>query len=685
MLKSLEIFGFKSFADRTRFEFPPGITCIVGPNGSGKSNVVDAVKWVLGDQSPKSLRGKEMTDVIFNGSANRKPAQFAEVILTFDNRRRFLQLDQDEVQVGRRLWRHGDAEYLLNGAAARLRDIRELFAGTGAGAVSYCVIEQGRVAQILQSNPTARRAVFEEAAGISRYRSRRTEALRRLERVTQNLQRLQDIVDEVESQLNATRSQAEKAATYRRLSDELRRWWVGLAADEFRALDAERRQLHTKLQQLEQRIQNHEQRLAQRQARLTDCEEAAQQAQTELQRLQQQWTAVREQVAAHTTTLRHLLQRLEELQDERLRLQRQIRSLILRRHRTGGRLHEARQVCRQMHEQCTATRRTIEELRRQEQELTDRRTHLLHRRDELVRRLADLRERSRTASGTLAGLQAQREQAVRHRDELGSRLDALNRRRDADEAAFHQRKAEEDRLAAELARTDREVAAIETDRRRLRQQMQEAQDALQRLREERSAVRARIQLLDEWEARDGTGASVRELLTRASLADHGPFAAMSGCLADHFEVSLEDAALVDVALGDRAQLILVRDWDAILRYLTRHSSEFRGRVGFTSPETVALCAGATADAPAPDDSRPTATTEPPERALRKDSVPSPTEPVHSSAHGNRQSARPSGAPIPQPHIRSHARTTPAAIHRLPEATADEAAQPPAPPAQPPQN
>jgi len=153
MLKSLELFGFKSFADRTVFEFDPGMTCVVGPNGSGKSNVVDSIKWILGDQSAKSLRGTEMTDVIFNGANGRKPSGFAEATLTFDNSNRLFPLDAAEVQVGRRLYRTGESEYLLNRNVVRLKDVRDLFLGTGAGTAAYSIIEQGRVDQILSRIP----------------------------------------------------------------------------------------------------------------------------------------------------------------------------------------------------------------------------------------------------------------------------------------------------------------------------------------------------------------------------------------------------------------------------------------------------------------------------------------------------------------------------------------------------
>ena len=233
MLKSLELFGFKSFADRTVFDFAAGITGVVGPNGSGKSNVVDSIKWILGDQSARSLRGKDMTDVIFSGSASRTGSQFAEATLVFDNRSRFIPVDMDEVSVGRRIWQSGDSEYLVNRNTARLKDVRELFVGTGAGAATYCIIEQGRVDQILQSNAANRRLIFEEAAGISRFKQKRTEALKRLERVETNLVRLSDLVDEVETQVSTVRTQAQRATRFRSVSTELEQLWVGLAADDF--------------------------------------------------------------------------------------------------------------------------------------------------------------------------------------------------------------------------------------------------------------------------------------------------------------------------------------------------------------------------------------------------------------------------------------------------------------------
>src|SRR5271154_6390822 len=236
MLKRLELVGFKSFADKTTFDFGDGVTAIVGPNGSGKSNVVDAVRWILGEQSAKSLRGGEMSDVIFNGSASRRGLGMAEVTMTFDNRRKALATDAEEVQISRRVYRSGEGEYLINQQICRLKDIKELFLGSGAGTDAYSIIEQGRVDVLLQASTKDRRTIFEEAAGISRFKAKKIETMRKLERVDQNLQRLHDILDEVEKQLRSVKLQAAKAQRYQEYSARLKDLRVALGLQEYRQL-----------------------------------------------------------------------------------------------------------------------------------------------------------------------------------------------------------------------------------------------------------------------------------------------------------------------------------------------------------------------------------------------------------------------------------------------------------------
>jgi chromosome segregation protein len=220
-LKRLEMSGFKSFASRTELEFVPGITAVVGPNGSGKSNVTDAIRWVLGEQSAKSLRGSKMEDVIFIGSDSRKPVGFCEVSITMDNSKRILPLDYAEVTVTRRVYRSGDSEYLLNRQSCRLKDIQELFMDTGIGKEAYSMIGQGRIEEMISNKSEDRRAIFEEAAGIVKYKSRKKEAEKKLADAEQNLVRIRDLIHELRNQLEPLKEQAARAEQFKQWQQEL--------------------------------------------------------------------------------------------------------------------------------------------------------------------------------------------------------------------------------------------------------------------------------------------------------------------------------------------------------------------------------------------------------------------------------------------------------------------------------
>ncbi len=220
-LKTLEIFGFKSFADKVQIEFTDGVAALLGPNGCGKSNVVDAMKWVLGEQSSKSLRAENMVDVIFAGSETRKPLGVAEVTLLVSNQDEVLPLDLPEVSIRRRLYRSGESEYFINNNPVKLRDVRELFFDTGIGKSAYSIMEQGKIDQLLSTKPEERRGVFEEAAGITRFRVRGQEAGRKLEKTEENMRHVEGILDEVRRSYASLKTQAEKAETYRTLRDHI--------------------------------------------------------------------------------------------------------------------------------------------------------------------------------------------------------------------------------------------------------------------------------------------------------------------------------------------------------------------------------------------------------------------------------------------------------------------------------
>lgn len=220
-LKSLDILGFKSFADRTRVEFADGITALLGPNGCGKSNVVDAIKWVLGEQASKAMRAEKMEDVIFNGTESRKALNVAEVTLTLANETGLLPIDVPEIQIKRRLYRSGESEYFINSAPVKLKDVRELFWDTGVGKAAYSVMEQGKIDQVLSSKPDERRYLFEEAAGITRYKVRGAEAERKLEKTEENMRQVEGILGEVKRTYDTLRVQAEKTIKYRNLREEI--------------------------------------------------------------------------------------------------------------------------------------------------------------------------------------------------------------------------------------------------------------------------------------------------------------------------------------------------------------------------------------------------------------------------------------------------------------------------------
>src|SRR3990172_5409208 len=224
-IKSLTLIGFKSFPERTTFSFEPGITAVVGPNGCGKSNLVDAVRWALGEQSPRLLRGRVMEDVIFKGSDSRKPLGMAEAMLTFADTQGLsspLVKGRPEVMVSRRLYRSGESEYSINKVSCRLKDITDLFLDQGVSHRLYSIIEQGQINKILTGKGEERRALIEEAAGVSKYRERKRETLLKLEGTRLNLARVDDVMGEVKRQMNSLKRQASAAEKYQRLQEEIR-------------------------------------------------------------------------------------------------------------------------------------------------------------------------------------------------------------------------------------------------------------------------------------------------------------------------------------------------------------------------------------------------------------------------------------------------------------------------------
>ncbi|MFA5780536.1 MAG: AAA family ATPase [Elusimicrobiota bacterium] len=322
-LKTIELGGFKSFADRTVLSFGEGITAIVGPNGCGKTNITDAIKWVLGEQSAKSLRGTKMEDVIFSGTASRKQTSVSEITLTFDNSKNVLPIDYSEVSVTRRLFRTGESEYLLNKTPVRLRDIKDLFLDTGIGTESYSIMEQGKIDFILQSKPAERRYIFEEVAGVSKYKSKREEALRKLEKVGQDMLRLNDILSELESQKNKLDTQARKARQYQKYLDELKNYEVNSLVKKYQQVKEtnsiklkELTDLNEKLSQVSIEIDKIDAKYSELKITLTSKEDELISKRTETNKIDSSIAILNERILSAETTKKENLARNHEAEQE---------------------------------------------------------------------------------------------------------------------------------------------------------------------------------------------------------------------------------------------------------------------------------------------------------------------------------------------------------------------------------
>ena len=292
-LREIVISGFKSFADRTRFDLSKGMTAVVGPNGCGKSNIVDAIRWVLGEQSAKALRGASMQDVIFEGTDKRKALPTCEVALTFTDCESEMGTQFNEVEISRRVTRDGGSDYYINGKVSRLKDIQRLFANTGVGRVSYSFMLQGQIDQILSTNPAERRTIFEEAAGITLYKAQRKEALNKFALVDANLARVTDVIEEVSRQIGSLKRQASKALRYQRLNHRLTHLDLAFSAYRYADLNASVSAAEKRASQLRQQVEAHAESLASDESILTEKKVARAELAHTMEELQQRVYALR--------------------------------------------------------------------------------------------------------------------------------------------------------------------------------------------------------------------------------------------------------------------------------------------------------------------------------------------------------------------------------------------------------
>ncbi len=580
-LKALELFGFKSFADRTRFEFPAGITVVVGPNGSGKSNVVDALKWVLGEQSVRSLRGREMTDVIFAGSVSRKPLNAAETSLIFDNAARQLPVEADDVQITRRVYRSGESEYLVNGAVSRLRDIRELFSGTGAATEAYSVIEQGRVDALLVASGRDRRAVFEEAAGITRFRARRTEALRRLERAEQNRQRLADIVGEVASRLETVKHQAARARRYRQMTDRLRLLRLSAATSDLAEADAAVARVDEALAGLRDRFTAAETAAAAAAEASGSLDERCRELEPRLAALHGRLTHDRQALAAAETTLVMLRQRRQELDAEAARRADELRVAVGRERAAEAALaaagEQAQAVAAQLDEVASALAAREEAIAGSHESATALRSRLTTQQAEV----AALERRLQRLDADMERAAAQADEARRAADQANAAVTAAREHHARLTEVIAGREGALGALESRFASTAHELERHESMLRERTSLLEAAWHDLSAWRAKLEACRERRRTLEEITDRHE---SLSEA-ARAILRTDGPtMPGLCGVAGDLIDAPLEWAAIVDAVLGPTAHAIVVSSLDDLVRWFglwedTPAAAEVLGRGG----------------------------------------------------------------------------------------------------------
>ena len=549
--------GFKSFPDKTELTFGPGMTAVVGPNGSGKSNIADAVRWVLGEQSTKSLRGSRMEDVIFSGTGARKAQGFAEVTLRLDNTDRRLGVDQDEVAVTRRYFRSGESEYRINGAGVRLRDVHELFMDTGMGRDGYSMVSQGRIEDMVAAKAAERREMFEEAAGISHYRYRREDALKRLAAAEENLVRLRDIVTELENRVGPLGEQAEKAKQFLALSETKKTLEIGLWLDLLEnGADSVRRQsakLETARGQYEDVCASLAETVSKAGAlreQISEKNTGADELRGKADETEGQASQREQQIAVNENSLANMQENETRLTDEIARHgasdDRSVAEIDAQKARLAG-----------LDEQLGTLREKLENLQGEQTALRDEDASLADRLSRTRVRIAALEQsigreqlQSASALSTVQELENRGEVVARETEARQAKLDALG----ADQKRLEGLIAEKKEKIAELTN------AVSAHTMKVSSRAQALEQA--RLAESTAALdvqqlKSKLRLLDEMEKNmEGYQGSVRSVMQQAAA---GALTGIVGPLSTVIDVESDYAVAVETALGAAIQNIVTRD------------------------------------------------------------------------------------------------------------------------------
>jgi len=575
-LKNLTLFGFKSFADKTALSFQPGVTAIVGPNGCGKSNVSDAIRWVLGEQSAKALRGGEMADVIFNGTDGRKPMGMGEVSLTLGDvdgenlRAAGVEVTYDEVTLTRRIFRDGNSEYFLNRTPCRLKDIQQLFMGTGIGRTSYSILAQGHITQILSSKPEDRRMIFEEAAGITKFKSQKRESLRKLEYTEQNLLRVADLIREVKRQIGSLQRQAGKARRYKQISAELQHLDTQLARHQFDVLQAEISEKQSAVEKLRNEIEQGSADVLRFENEITQLRERLSDLEHEIAAMQQRGLELKGETDRHESRI--------QFNEERLR------ELAAQNAKALADITQAEERCRAAQEELASV---SEKLSKSEAALVQHKEDLSAKQEALQAVEDGLRQRQESLREAQATAFAAAQDLTRIRNEIT----ALDLQKQGNSIRLEKLSAEKIQLEVERtgleSRLQEFTSSVEVEKLNVattRGSVEQRQNRLREIQDELHQSSAEQDQFLQTQAEKRSRLGVLEQLEGSREGfDAGAVAALRqsrsviGSLADRIRVPEQFVVAIENALGHHLQLVLTEQPESAQAILADLSTNKTGR------------------------------------------------------------------------------------------------------------
>lgn len=576
--KRMELNGFKSFADPVTIEFTEGMTCIVGPNGSGKSNISDAIRWVLGEQSPKMLRGGKMEEVIFAGTQNRKPKGMAEVTLVIDNSDHVLPIDYAEVGITRRMYRSGESEYMINRTPCRLRDIRELIMDTGIGVEGYSIIGQGKIADIISNKMDSRREIFEEAAGIVKYRNKKAETERKLENAGLNLDRVNDIVGEIEGRIGSLESDAKKASEYLEIRDKYKNVEINIILKNVEAADQKTKAAEEELAELDKILAEDSEIRAALEQELKVTRLRTEELEAEIEALRQEIAAATEEI--HFIESRETLnkERASVLDRDNTRIQGEIAALEEKLERESANAEELKKAKEEALLEEEKAGQICEEKRRASEEALAKLTDKEREINETRNLILEANSRMSSAKAEAAGLESLKQTLKRRRERLIDEEDDGNGLEISEKITDCENDMAE--LKSDVEEMKENLEKEEKSRQSISRQIAEARSSIEEIKIGGGKISARLRLLEELEhAYEGYNGGIKFVMQSAVKGVIGP-------VGNLLRVPKGWELAIETALGGNFQNVVTETEEAAKECIELLKHNRAGRVTFLPGDTL---------------------------------------------------------------------------------------------------